>query len=174
MRISLLAASDLAAYRMLMLEAYDMAPDAFTSTAQERAVEPESWWLRRLADPSGLTAVFGAFSEKRLVGTVALEFSNKPKTQHKGHLIGMYVRPEARRTGAGRQLVTSALAFAKARPSLEVITLTVTHGNGPAESLYESVGFQRFGLEPMAIRTESGYLAKVHMLLRLHDSHKAA
>ena len=157
-----------------MLEAYAMAPDAFTSTPEERAVEPESWWVKRLADPSGYSAAFGAFNETGLVGTVALEFSPKPKIRHKGHLIGMYVRPAARGAGAGRLLLERLLAHAAERPGLQVLTLTFTQGNTPAQRLYSSVGFREFGVEPMAIRGSSGYLAKVHMWMPLHRDGPAA
>jgi hypothetical protein len=30
-----------------MLRAYEVAADAFTSTPEERAAEPESWWVKR-------------------------------------------------------------------------------------------------------------------------------
>ena len=167
MRVTLLTAEDVVPYRGLMLEAYATSPDAFTSTAEEREAEPESWWLKRIADPLGMTAVFGAFNGMSLVGTVALEFSSKPKTLHKGHLIGMYVRPEVRGTGAGRLLLSAAIAYAKARPGLRIITLTVTQGNAPAEALYRSAGFQTFGVEPMAVFSDHTYLSKVHMWLAL-------
>ena len=174
MHVTLLTAADVAPYRALMLEAYAMAPDAFTSTPEERAAEPESWWIKRLADPSGQTVAFGAFDETGLVGTIALEFSAKPKTRHKGHLIGMYVKPEARGTGAGRLLVERALVHAAERPGLRVLTLTVTQGNAPAELLYRSVGFKEFGVEPMAIRGSAGYLAKVHMWVEVQGGGTAA
>ncbi|MBI5720321.1 MAG: GNAT family N-acetyltransferase [Burkholderiales bacterium] len=174
MRVALLSADHVQPYRVLMLEAYALSPDAFTSTAEERAAEPDSWWARRLADPSGLTAAFGAFSGEELVGTVALEFSNKPKTRHKGQLIGMYVKPQARGTGVGRLLVQAALSYAAARPGVEVLTLTVTQGNVPAESLYSSLGFKLFGVEPMALRVASGYLAKVHMWALLRGGAETA
>lgn len=163
MRVALLSAAELLPYRALMLEAYATAPDAFTSTPEERAAEPESWWLRRIADPAGLTLALGAFDAETLVGTVALEFANKPKTRHKGHLIGMYVKPGYRGQGAGRLLVEAAVAQANARPGLAVLTLTVTQGNLAAEELYRSVGFENFGIEPMAILGVDGYRAKVHM-----------
>jgi GNAT superfamily N-acetyltransferase len=170
MHIALLTAADVGVYRALMLEAYATAPDAFTSTPEERAAEPESWWVKRLEDPSGQTAAFGAFNETGLVGTIALEFSAKPKTRHKGHLIGMYVRPEARGAGIGRRLVERALAYAAERPGLMILTLTVTQGNAPAELLYKSMGFEPFGVEPMAIRGSAGYLAKVHMSVQVQGS----
>ncbi len=174
MRVAPLTFTDVVSYRALMLEAYANAPDAFTSTPEERAAEPESWWSKRIADPSGMTAAFGAYDRGELVGTVALEFASKPKTRHKALLIGMYVRPGARGTGAGRSLVSAAVEHAKGRPGVKVITLTVTQGNAAAEGLYRSVGFQTFGVEPMAIRREGGYLSKVHMWLALGNGETAA
>ena len=41
------------------------------------------------------------------------------------------------------------------------------HGNEPAVRLYESFGFSSWGVEPLAIRTPSGYKGKVHMALQL-------
>lgn len=174
MRISAFTASDAPQYRELMLEAYVQAADAFTSTAEERAKEPLSWWANRISSPSGLSQSFGAFQGEQLVGTVALEYSAKPKTQHSALVIGMYVRPTVRRLGAGAKLMQAAIAAARARPGLRVLRLTVTQGNEAAIRLYESVGFATWGVEPMAILTPSGYRAKVHMAMQLAGSKAAA
>ena len=161
-------------YRKLMLEAYELAADAFTSTAAERATEPESFWVKRIADPTGLSAALGAFDGQALVGTVALECSAKPKTRHKGLIIGMYTSPSVRGQGFGRELVEAIVKEATAREGLLMLTLTVTEGNEPAINLYRSVGFQVYGVEPMAIRTPSGFKAKVFMALQLQHSGTAA
>lgn len=163
MNIIALTADHAAQYRGLMLHGYEHAPDAFTSTPQERAAMPLSWWAQRIADPTGLGIAFGALDGENLVGTVALEFSAKPKTRHKAHLIGMYVLQAWRGHGLGRQLVAAALEHAAKRPGIALVTLTVSEGNAPAVALYESAGFQTFGVEPKAIRTSAGYIAKVHM-----------
>ncbi len=168
MNVARLNSSHVAPYRALMLEAYDLAADAFTSTAAERADEPESYWIKRIADPSGLSAAFGAFNGHALIGTVALEFNAKPKTKHKALLIGMYVSPAARGIGAARALLTAAVEHARSIDSLHSITLTVTEGNAPAIRLYESAGFRAYGTEPMAILTPSGFKAKVLMWLPLN------
>lgn len=162
-----LHANDAPAYRTLMLEAYEQAADAFTSTAEERAREPIAWWQARIAAPDGGSACFGAFDGERLVGTVALEVTHKPKTRHSALVLGLYVQAPARQQGAGRRLMQAALDAARARPGLRQLRLTVTEGNRPAIALYEALGFRRWGLEPQAILTPSGYRGKVHMALAL-------
>ena len=159
MHVALLTSSHAEPYRALMLEAYAAAPEAFTSTPEERAPLPLAWWEGRLA----ASAVFGAFEGERLVGTVALVFSDRIRTRHVGEVAAMYVRPEARRCGAGRALLDALLDHARARPGLAALTLTVTAGNAPALALYRAAGFEAFGTQPMAVRGPSGYLAKVHM-----------
>ncbi len=173
MRISLLEAADALRYRELMLEAFDCAADAFVATAAERRMEPESYWIKRIADPKGSGVAFGAFEGAALIGTVALEFSLRPKTRHKATVVGMYVTPRARRGGAGRALLAAAIDHAKAREGTLLLTLTATEGNSDAIGLYWSAGFESFGVEPMAILTPAGYQAKVHMWLPL-QSHVAA
>lgn len=153
-----------------MLHAYAAAPDAFTSTAEERAGEPHAWWLSRVEDPKGLSQAFGAEVDAELVGTVTIEYSAKPKTRHKALLIGMFVRESGRGRGVGKALVQAALAAASARSGILVVTLTVTDGNEPAIKLYESAGFESFGIEPMAIATPSGFRAKRHMWLQLRQA----
>jgi ribosomal protein S18 acetylase RimI-like enzyme len=167
MHITHLQAADAMPYRALMLQAYEQAADAFTSTAEERAGEPEAFWVKRIADPAGLSAAFGAFEGHSLIGTAALEFSAKPKTRHKALVIGMYVAPAARGAGAGRALLDALIAHARARDGLLALNLTVTEGNEPALRLYRAAGFQVFGTEPLAIRTPSGFKGKVGMWLPL-------
>jgi ribosomal protein S18 acetylase RimI-like enzyme len=174
MHVTLLNASDAQQYRRLMLEAYELAADAFTSTSEERAAEPESFWVKRIGSATGMGVAFGAFEGEDLVGTVALEFTAKPKTKHKALIIGMYVSPQARRSGAGCSLLDAAIAQARAREDLLQLTLTVTQGNAAAQGLYEAAGFQVFGVEPMAIRTPGGFRAKVHMWLPLRTNAPAA
>lgn len=166
-QVTALGASDAPRYRELMLEAYVLAADAFTSTASERQAEPPSWWIDRIASPSGLSQAFGAFLDQQLVGTVAVEYSARPKTCHSALIIGMYVRPAARGLGVGRALLDAVVAAARARLDLRQLRLTVTEDNDAAIHLYESAGFSTWGTEPSAIRTPSGYKGKVHMLMPL-------
>jgi ribosomal protein S18 acetylase RimI-like enzyme len=172
--VAVLTASDAAPYKALMLHAYEHAADAFTSTAEERAKEPDEWWIKRIAHPEGMTVAFGDFAGERLVGTVALEFSAKPKTKHKALVVGMYVLPASRGKGSARALLQAAIGFCKLREEIRVVQLEVTEGNTPAFSLYESLGFKAYGVEPMAVLTPADFRSKLHMWLRLPSPADAA
>ena len=167
MHIAPLTVEHAPAYRRLILHAYEHAPDAFTSTPEERAAQPDTWWLKRIADPQGEGIAFGAFDEGELVGTVALEFSSKTKTRHRVHVVGMFVADACRGLGVGKALIQAAVERTRARPDARVMVLTVTQGNQSAVGLYEACGFKPFGVEPMAILTPSGFKAKVHMWRQL-------
>jgi len=165
-----LAVFHVVAYRDLMLEAYAAHPDAFTSSAVERAALPLAWWERRLgADSGGAEVVMGAFDGAALAGVAGLSFEPREKARHKATLFGMYVPDARRQQGIGRSLVLAALAQARARPGMRVVQLTVTEGNVAAEALYEQCGFVRFGIEPFAIAVAGRFLSKVHMWCDLEE-----
>jgi ribosomal protein S18 acetylase RimI-like enzyme len=166
MNIQRLSKSHAAEYRALMLEAYQLHADAFTSSYPERAALPLSWWESRLEQgqqrqPSEL--VLGVLHENRLAGVAGLSFQSREKARHKATLFGMYVPSRYRRLGLGHQLVRAILSEAKCHPSVKLVQLTVTHGNRAAQSLYERCGFVEFGLEPYAVAVGEGFVSKVHM-----------
>ena len=96
----------------------------------------------------GKSLVIGAFANGVLVGMEALEFSSRTKTRHKAQVMAMYVQAASRGQGIARRLLECLMMHAQNRSFLKVLTLTVTQGNLPAESLYESFGFKVFGVEP--------------------------
>lgn len=164
MTIRRLEPADAATYRALMLAAYAQHPDAFTSSAAERAALPLSWWGARLdGSPTAAQVVLGAFDGDRLVGAAGLEFERREKARHKAQLFGMYVAAQARQGGFGRRLVEASLALAAARDGVRLVQLTVTEGNRAARSLYERCGFTVFGVEPYAVALGTAFLSKVHM-----------
>ncbi|MGF6088119.1 N-acetyltransferase family protein [Pseudomonas sp. 18173] len=161
MWIERLDASHALDYRALMLEAYDLHPQAFTSSVRERAAMPLGWWESRLTGK--LDVVFGAFEEGRLAGIVGLAFEPREKVRHKATLFGMYVTASVRQRGLGFHLVQAVLAEARSHEKLRLIKLTVTAGNDAALNLYRRCGFVQFGLEPMAVRVGEDYFDKIHM-----------
>ncbi|KTB78429.1 GNAT family N-acetyltransferase [Pseudomonas syringae] len=159
-----LTVTDATAYRALMLEAYTRHPDAFTSDVTERETLPVAWWEKRLdGSPTASEAVFAAVEDDQLLGVAGLSVETRKKASHKATLFGMYVPQAHRNRGIGSQLLYSVLAYAKSRPRLLVVQLTVTEGNAQAQALYEQMGFVAFGVEPFAVAVGSRFVAKVHM-----------
>ena len=159
-----LVPADAVAYRQLMLQAYEQHPDAFTSSASERAAVPMSWWESRVQeDPRAGNVVFGAFRESRIIGVAGISFEKRERTKHKATLFGMYVPTEFRHRGVGRALVLAVLDYARQRRGVMVVQLTVTDGNAGAQALYEQCGFIPFGLEPLAVAVGAAFVSKVHM-----------
>jgi RimJ/RimL family protein N-acetyltransferase len=164
MTVRRLVPADAPAYRALMLEAYTLHPDAFTSSVAERAALPLTWWEARLdTNAQASSVVFGAFHEGALAGVAGLSFETRDKALHKAKLFGMVVRPEHRMRGFGAALVSAVLAHARTREGVRLVQLTVTEGNAAAQRLYTRFGFVPFGLEPLAVAVGEEHVAKVHM-----------
>lgn len=146
-----LTPADAAAYRVLRLRGLQECPTAFLSSYEEGRALPDDELARRLtAGPEQV--VFGAFSaaaggEGELVGVAGLYRERHERTRHKGTLWGMYVAPEARRSGAGRLLVERVLSHAFRMLGLRQVSLGVNVDNAPAIALYEALGFRAYGVE---------------------------
>jgi ribosomal-protein-alanine N-acetyltransferase len=61
-----------------------------------------------------------------------------------GYVFGLYVRPAARRRGAGRELLRAAAAVLRERGARWVL-LDVDLGNDGAEAFYARLGFEQAG-----------------------------
>ena len=77
----------------------------------------------------------------------------------------MYVRDPARGTGLAGQLVDAVLAHA--RREVELVQLSVVASNDAARRLYERRGFERYGVEPRALKVDGRYLDEALMVKRL-------
>jgi RimJ/RimL family protein N-acetyltransferase len=170
MNIRRMVPTDAPDYRALMLEAYELHPLSFTTTAEERASEPLSWWEARLQDiPDAPTLMLGAFHERRLAGVVGLSIESRRRTSHKATLFGMYVAAPFRRGGIAASLCSALMQIARSRPGLRIVRTTVTQGNRPAEDLFRGLGFVPYGVEPFAVRVDDHYVSKVHLWCDLAD-----
>jgi ribosomal protein S18 acetylase RimI-like enzyme len=161
--VRLLTTDDCDAYRPIRLEGLAAAPTAFGSDHAHELALADADWLGRLSRDN----VFGAFSGDRLVGTAAFFADKLEKMRHRGHLVAVYVRPEARGMGAGRALVDAVIAAARGK--VEQIYLSVTVGNDAAQRLYERAGFRIYGTDPRALRIDGQFYDEHLMVLRLEE-----
>jgi ribosomal protein S18 acetylase RimI-like enzyme len=74
------------------------------------------------------------------------------------HLYQMWVDPDFRGLGAGRELLGAAIRWAVSVHA-RVIVLSVTRGNSAAMHLYKSAGFETIG-DPEPLRPGSNLLVQ--------------
>jgi ribosomal protein S18 acetylase RimI-like enzyme len=167
-KIRPLAAADLADYKRLRDDMLALHPEAFTSDAESESSKEATDYLHRLGldRRDGGHFVLGAWRGRRLAGAIGCEREERVKVRHIGRVIGMMVRPEARRRGIGALLLEACIAEAR-RAGLELLTLSVTAENAAAIRLYERHGFAAYGTLRHALKVGSRYHDKLHMALTL-------
>jgi GNAT superfamily N-acetyltransferase len=128
--------------RDVRLRALAEAPRAFGSTLErERDRTEAEWRLWAGRGRSGDGVMFVAADGDRFVGLAGGYPEEDPEAVH---LVSMWVDPAVRRSGTGRALVESVVAWARERGA-RVINLWATDENHPAIALYRSCGFEPTG-----------------------------
>ncbi|MGL5114282.1 MAG: GNAT family N-acetyltransferase [Beijerinckiaceae bacterium] len=163
-------ASDVDAYRDLRQRSLIDHPDAFASTAEEWGTDPQTY-LRLMRENAVFVAtvdgVLAGFTVLGLVGRV------KTKTRHKVEVWSVYVAPEFRGRSLARLLMKNTIAEAR-RLGFEAIVLTVTSHNHKPRKLYESLGFEAYGVEKRFLKLPDGrYCDDVMMELDLVSANDA-
>ncbi len=156
MEIRRLEPDDAEQYRALRLEALKNNPEAFLTTYDEAVARKNA--VKETAErlKAGENDTYGAFIEGKLAGMVTLSSETSGKMKHKGYIFAMYVSPIARRKGAGKALLSKAISRAKER-GLEQLNLAVVQENKAAKGLYESAGFETYGVEKHAMKSGDKY-----------------
>lgn len=149
--------------RQLRLEALQdpAAPVAFLESYEEAQARPDSFWQDRTAAAAEGRYVrqFVAESpEGEWVGTVTVLIERpdddvrfgEAAEVHQAHLVGVFVRPEARGAGVTDALFRAAVdwAWSLSAPRLERVRLYV-HENNPRAAAF----YRRFGFVPSGQRT---------------------
>lgn len=98
---------------------------------------------------------------------VTLMFEQKEKLKHKAHLVAMYVKPEYRKKGVAKGLIHKAVNTARRLKYIVQIQLAVTSENEPAKRLYESMGFEAYGIEKRSLQVGHQFYDDILMVLNL-------
>jgi ribosomal protein S18 acetylase RimI-like enzyme len=157
-----LGPADAARFMSLRRAALEDAPFAFSSSPEDDRARSVEFVRETLA--SADQAVLGAFAGD-LVGMVGISRERHVKTAHICGLWGLYVTPAARSAGVGRALVRAALSFARSLPGVTHVSVGVTERAPDAASLYRSIGFVEWGVEPAALRVGDVVVAESHLVL---------
>jgi len=156
-------------FRALRLRGLEESPEAFGTAYEEYVTQPIEDIAARLIPttaPYG-SVVIGAYLDGTLVGVAGCVQQSRVKTRHAATIWGMYVAPEARGHGVGRQLLERAIAEAQTWPGVERVTITVVERATAARALYIGAGFQPFGREVDALRQNGVSDTMEYLALRL-------
>lgn len=164
---------DVEEYRLLRLAALDEQPPAFgTPVEKERKLSVEVVALR--LQESEDTYFLGAFLDYLLVGTIRFSRFEEDNEKHRGFIAGLYVKPDFRRRGIARALLTEVLLRARQNPSLRRIHLTVVTAQVAAIQLYKSFGFCTYGTEREAFSKTGKFYDEYLMELILQAENNLA
>jgi RimJ/RimL family protein N-acetyltransferase len=95
--------------------------------------------------------------------------SNKRKAYLHDISFGMSVSKEVRGAGIGKALLATFLEWAKTKPELKAINLSVWKRNKAAIKLYEGFGFEAWGTRKYSTFKEGSFQEEVYMELLLGD-----
>lgn len=158
--------ADLDAYRALRLEALQDSPEAFSAVPGDDSMSDAILAERCVPEVPGLT--LGAFHATTLIGMAAYVPDRGMKTRHKARLVGLYLKPDWRKSGVGRALVEAVIAHA--RKQRVILQCHATMHNLPARRLYHALGFVQFGVERDALMIGGqGFDEELLMLDLRHD-----
>lgn len=166
MTIRTLAPTDVKEYRVLRLAALQEQPPAFGTPVEKEEKLALEAMASRLQE-SDDTYLLGAFVDDLLVGIIRFSRFEEANEKHRGFIAGLYIKPDFRRRGIARALVTAVLLRARRDPGLRRIQLTVVTAQDAAIRLYESLGFCTYGTEREAFSNEGQFYDEHLMELSL-------
>jgi ribosomal protein S18 acetylase RimI-like enzyme len=156
--VELVGDDEWAVLREVRLRALATDPDAFGSTFEFEASQPEAFWRMRLRS----SAWFVARNSAAVVGVVACVASAVSPEERQ--LDAMWVDPRWRGRGVGDDLVHAVTAYA-AEARAVAVSLTVADGNDHARRLYERLGFQPTGIRAPRPRDPSSSSERLRLPL---------
>ncbi|MBV6633009.1 MAG: GNAT family N-acetyltransferase [Alphaproteobacteria bacterium] len=161
--IRILNRTDASDYRALRLEALEQDPAAFGATLEEDQAKSRPWFRRGLHEHT----VFGAIdADGSLIASAGFVRGERLKQRHKATIYGLYVAPGHRGKGVARSLLQQLIASAEEQ-GIEQLQISVVTDNTTAGTLYESLGFEAYGLEPQALKYKDRYYDERHYWLPL-------
>ncbi|MEH2156649.1 GNAT family N-acetyltransferase [Nostoc sp.] len=153
-------------YRQIRLEALYKNPDSFGTSYHEETIKTREQFRDRIPVNNN-NFILGCFEDKKLIGIVAFHQESRIKLRHKAYISSMYVKQEYRGKGIGKLLLNELIEKAKAINEVEILLLDIVRNNFLAKQVYLSLGFQIYGIEEMAYKSNHQYFDLELMRLQI-------
>ncbi|HEY8102686.1 MAG TPA: GNAT family N-acetyltransferase [Burkholderiaceae bacterium] len=154
-KIRLATPSDAEIYDAFMEAMFAENLDTLPYRSQNTSIDLMRQFLKKCSEDH--SALFLAENDDRIIGGIGISRIDQPNRNHVSTL-GMNVADGWRGKGIGRAMLSHALAWADATPSVERIELEVTAHNEPAIHLYRAFGFQLEGSKLRAMKKDGKYI----------------
>lgn len=162
MTIRRLDPSDWARFREIRLDMLRAAPRAFGATQADWAAKPEReirGWLTNIH-------TLAVFDGPRILGTAGFQRRTGTRNTHRGEVVAVYLRPDARGQGHAAHLFAALAEAARAERLLQ-LELEVADWNTAAIASYRRAGFVEVGKMPRAMQDGARFTDTLVMVLAL-------
>lgn len=160
--------ADAAAYFAFRQQSLAESPWAFLSSPDDDRVKGVGAVEAFLAEEENDVLVIAEDGVgARILAAAGVMRQTRAKVRHRASIWGVYCRPECRGCGHGRAVVAAAVETAASWAGVEIVGLSVSARAEAAIGLYESLGFERWGVEADAIRVDGQAYDELHMMLKL-------
>ncbi len=170
MEIRVLGENDAEAWWHLRRLALQDEPHSFAESAEEHEAKTLQETREFFRENGPDNFVVGYLEDGQLAGMAGFYREKHTKFRHKGTIWGVYVRQESRRKGIARALLNEIISRVRANAGIEQILLVVAATQQKARSLYESLGFRKYGVEPRSLKIGGEYVDDELMVLFLNGN----
>lgn len=161
----LLKADDLNSYRQIRLDCLRLYPDNFGTTYDEEVNAASLKFDKALLQTDTHAFLFGAFQDENLIGICGFVQENRTKTNHRGEINQMFVKPAFAGQGIGSKLLQLTIDKAFTNTCIEQIILGAVHTNKTAVKLYGRLGFVQYGMLENYFKQNDRYWTQISMIL---------
>lgn len=153
------------AYREIRLESLQYAPDGFGASYEEESLHKKLRFEMFIEQDLPGKSMIGAFAEGLLIGICGFIREEQLRSNHRGIIIQMYVKPEYQNQQIGYNLLKATVAAAFEIPQVEMLTLGVVADNIAANRIYEKFGFEEYGFLKNYYKSGDRYIDHRFMVL---------